>query len=948
MNKTLEQRGGITFFDRIFLRVPLLSPDRYGESCLGDMLADPAFKDALWLASPQFYTELEKQEFDLSKLGERKRLTLLKYINRACFRPTPFGAFASFTLSYWDKQPPSDKGTAAILHLLPSREHELSDLTSRPLTPGLHVMINPVLYHFGQGFRYLFSETDSGKPTFRLNILPDNNVNRHIFRLLNREPQTVGTLAGHIRKKFDFTTADTWDYIEFLISHQVLLTENNRDLITGETGPITGESSFWNQYRQQPWENRPIMTAAAKELEQVLGPHHRKEARNYFYGALERPTLNAGLNEGSQQELGEAIRVMHLLGTATTPTALREFTLEFKRRFDREKVPLLQAIDPDQGIRYGDLFQLPTSSLLLDDLHFPARQAAPTESSWTPIHHLFLKVWINNPQRSPHGPLDITPEILEQLEASQPTGLPFSQAAIFRKTTSGICIENAGGATSTALIGRFSVFSDETAKFCREMAGREAEVNTSVVFAEICQVSDPHIDNINRRSQLYEYIIPLNGYNQAKTESQLLPSDLLLSVYGEELILESRRLRRRVIPRLPTAYNYLHNELPVFRLLCDLQYQGLCSDLSFDLEKLFPGLDFYPRVSYRGVILSAAKWHFRPEEISVLLELPRSLGRLHSFLRNFGLPTQLCTGSGDQLLVFNLANDWEAEFFIKILKPNEKITLREYLAETGVRIGSRTHCAQYIAFFHQNKPVFRQVPLSKMSPKSLRRSFHLGSSWLYLKIYCSPGASDDLLCHIIHPFIHKYRSVIAKWFFIRYEDQGHHLRLRLKGRGTELVSLLPVLGRKLHHGQFAALTREFLSETYQQEIERYGAEHIEQVEDCFHAGSEWVLYALHQMKQDYPGINEELVAFSLVALMARCFFRDGGSEVGFYQFMAERLISSFAGGKMFRVELDKKYRQLSPLIREWLAGGFLDNFAMQAACATLLDITSQLAAATKS
>ena len=80
---------------------------------------------------------------------------------------------------------------------------------------------------------------------------------------------------------------------------------------------------------------------------------------------------------------------------------------------------------------------------------------------------------------------------------------------------------------------------------------------------------------------------------------RIRPDDLVLSVYGEELRLESRSLGCRVIPRLSTAYNYTRNQLAPFRLLCDLQHQGLLSDVTLDLERLFPDQFFYPRVELK-------------------------------------------------------------------------------------------------------------------------------------------------------------------------------------------------------------------------------------------------------------------------------------------------------------------------------------------------------------
>jgi len=72
----------------------------------------------------------------------------------------------------------------------------------------------------------------------------------------------------------------------------------------------------------------------------------------------------------------------------------------------------------------------------------------------------------------------------------------------------------------------------------------------------------------------------------------LLLSDLWVRYENNEIILESKKLGKRVIPRLSSAYNYNHSDLPVFRFLCDLQHQSIQSNLTLNLSSLFPALTF--------------------------------------------------------------------------------------------------------------------------------------------------------------------------------------------------------------------------------------------------------------------------------------------------------------------------------------------------------------------
>jgi hypothetical protein len=68
-------------------------------------LNDDFFLAAIRVATPAFYALLKSRQFQASKLAVKEAHTLQKYINRYCFRPTPFGLFASVTLLEWSNVP---------------------------------------------------------------------------------------------------------------------------------------------------------------------------------------------------------------------------------------------------------------------------------------------------------------------------------------------------------------------------------------------------------------------------------------------------------------------------------------------------------------------------------------------------------------------------------------------------------------------------------------------------------------------------------------------------------------------------------------------------------------------------------------------------------------------------------------------------------------------------
>jgi thiopeptide-type bacteriocin biosynthesis protein len=934
----------VDWAEGVFRRAPLFGPADYAPGAPAAMLADVRFRNALWLASPGFYGELEKLGFDAGRLDARKRLAVLKYMNRACFRPTPFGGFASFALAGWSDAPAgagARGGSAApLLHLLPGRELLERAAAALPPEPAEPLLANPTLYRSGGDFRYLFSgKEDSGKYAFVLNRLRAVPLLRVLLRWLGREVVTLADCCGFLELRSGCTAAEALDYALFLLREQVLLSRRLPGLLEDAAADVAASLApgFWRENRRLVFDGLLSLPALAGALEAALPRELRDAGQGYFYTALERPAGDA-VPASDRPVLAGAFTALRLLAPAPRLKRLEDFVQAFKARYDRGRVPLTEALDPDSGIAYGEAVRDLSPSPLLDGLAFPAAAAARLPQDWSAAHGLFFGLWLRDGRRDRYAPLVVPEEELAVLAGSYvPAAMPPSQAVLYRRSGGKLWVDSIGGASAVSLIGRFSAFSGAVLELARGVAEAEAAANAGVLFAEIGQLSDPHVDNINRRGRIYNYLLPVNSWAEVPQEERLEPNDLLLSVHGQELLLYSRRLGRRVVPRLPTAFNYNHNELPLFRLLCDLQHQGVLSDLPLDLELLFPGLGFYPRVEYNGAVLAAAKWKFGGAELAPLLSARRSLGRLHLFRQEHGLPAVVCLGLGDQQLVFDLAEDAEAHFFLDCLRGMEKVRLQEW-PEAGTE--------QLVACLLKRGRTYAAMPVTAGGRRAgLRRSFAPGSGWLYLKLYCTPRSADELLLGVLAPFVAANRALLGCWFFIRYNEQGYHLRLRFQGEPQVLGGLMAELGRRLAVGHWAPLVQDYQADTYRRELERYGAAQMELAERCFAAGSDWVLAALAGFGGVPGAPGRDVLALALVWLLAGCFLGEGTERGVFFAEMAANFLASHGDDRALKRGMDEKYRSLRPALAGVLSAGFLTELAALPVTAALLCRTGELAAA---
>lgn len=907
------------FLPALFLRAPYYSFARYDLERLPEVLADQVFRNAIWLASPGFYKQLELKNFDFNSLLEKEKNTLVKYYNRMCFRPTPFGSFASFTNLEW-----GSGGTVHLendervrLHLLPD-QGLISRLNARRNDQAGDILLtkNPTLYRLGGEFRFIKSSADhQGRYRFTTDAFKAEPFYQKIIALFKEGYYPVQQLRGWILNYLECTAEEGEEYLKFLLEEQILFGPAVGGIIDWQHKEAAGFNipaldALWRQARCNPIGESGSLSGLSEKMSEQL-PAGSGGPDQLFYAALERPHQSGGPGLDDQHELKLGIKALQLLAIPEKSNALLQFISQFSARFDLEKVPLLRALDPDAGINYHNLMTGMIKNDVLDDIRFPPGTAVQPSYEWTAIHRLLFGIW-RDTDRAYYAPLQLRESDLLELEKRERMPSPPTCAIMYRKTEDGVLIEHAGGVTAASLIGRFSMFSEETLSLARQIAELEQAGHEGLLFADISQLTDQHVDNINRRKMIYAYEIPLNVYSSLAYKAQIRPEDLYLSVHNGELILESKRLNKRVIPRLTTAYNYHHNELAVFRLLCDLQYQGLHAGFSLDLERFFPDLDFYPRVCIGHVILSCARWRFAGPEWQSLLDghEPDYFKSVRAFRTRYHLPQRISMGHGDQQLVFDLGNREEAGFFLRCASGLKMVIIQEYLfPDRSVKTGNRPMAGQYVAFMKHDRRIYAIPPKRSFSHHSRAfRDFHLGSDWLYLKIYCTPESANLILLHTLRPFVLKNQKQIKKWFFIRYNENGYHLRVRLNIDEGNIGHLLAAFNNQLQARGHKRLIKELQGDTYRRELERYGPDLIHLVEQHFEASSGFVLKLLGETGKAPMCLTEYHAGYFSAFHMIYLFFGNTMLMKSFTGNVVELFLLEFKASKELRKDLDSKYR----------------------------------------
>jgi len=124
------------------------------------------------------------------------------------------------------------------------------------------------------------------------------------------------------------------------------------------------------------------------------------------------------------------------------------------------------------------------------------------------------------------------------------------------------------------------------------------------------------------------------------------------------------------------------------------------------------------------------------------------------------------------------------------------------------------------------------------------RTFIPGDSWVYYKIYTGTKTSDIILAEAIKPIVEELtaKGAIDQWFFIRYADPKHHIRVRFHYNDPDAIGIIMrTVYERLYAFAKADLIWKIQVDTYNREIERYGEEHIEMAEQLFSHESDMIV-----------------------------------------------------------------------------------------------------------
>jgi len=934
LRRPLKSIDQLTLFHQKVLTVPF-------EKVLHDWyIDDPLAQESIFVASPALY---ERFQLWLSgeKLSETQKLltTLYKYLIRASTRSTPYGLFSGCVLGEIGNKTGFETAWAENIERHTRIDFECliavkEWLVEQPVVQQqLKLYPNTSLYTVGDNYRYIEESRNEAQRNYFISSIEGNEFLSLIFAHAEKGA-TIQTLTDLLVAN-GIESEEAQDFIGQLISNKIL----NFDLETVITGPdfldvlISRLSSLHDTF-----EFTGRLEAFRLMLRQTEG---RIAMYHKLRGEMEALTLSPPrqdfiqvdtffsytenrLKEDTVQRIQRSLTKLMVLNQQNISPDLDEFRKRFRNRYEDEEVSLVMALDQEIGVGYGAVSSLGASyAPMIDALILPPVGFIPKSGSAGWWQNFVLEKYINTLQNKSQV-LELTDADLAAIADNLPPGRQplahsfYAFGNLLADSPESVdkgefCfnLQACTGPSAVNIISRFYEGSAELHAHLKKCAQEEELHNPDVIFAEIIYCPDSRAGNIMARPSLYQYEIPYMGKSSVGEDFQIPIQDIMVSVRSGLVMLRSKRLNKRIIPRLSNAHNY-QTGLPIYRFLCDLQHQDAHLNIRFDWD-LLKDQNYLPQVRYKNIILSRAGWLLQS---AAFRQLNPDL--LCQKIKGLEIPDQFVIVSGDNELFVDVHIPYSLQLLWQALQKETSVRIREFLLTPEncfLKHDGNKYASEIVIPFINTSiaPIPGRSVKLETAPQ---RRFFVGSEWLYLKIYTGEKSSDTILVQNLYPIIRQLLNdqIIDKFFFIRYQDPDSHLRLRFHSdqHPDFYHHVVRAIEKGLQHNIRIGIVHKIQVDTYQRELERYGMDQIELCETLFHYDSLSVLHFLHQSGEAYDENQRFIFAIRKINKLladAEISFED---RYELLEKLKESFFTEFHGNSTLRKQLGEQYRFFKP------------------------------------
>nr|WP_295933711.1 lantibiotic dehydratase [uncultured Dyadobacter sp.] len=814
----------------------------------------PLFQEALYLASPDLY----RHGIDLSEgrpvTGKHQVLiSIYKYLIRACTRSTPFGLFAGYCqaslaeltqIEFSGRFKKHTTLSGQVLTQIGSiSAQERNESLSQPLS------INSSLYKGAGGYRYAIrdrSQPDAQALAFR--EIEDDPDLKTVLDCC--KPSASWQTIQQTLTSSGVSQQGALDLIQALIKEQVL--------VCGKEQPLSLQAFQSQLLSHAGGSFRPVFESYDRVRQTKADGAQR-------FAPLEKALKDTGITATAPVQIDLQLRTRHcslrsteinriikevgklLVGRPPHDEQLSDFIKKFTARFETRQIPLMQALDPDTGVGFGQTFSLSPEAEIASGLTVKAhgpKSPVSTAPAWIQDAYAHGQLHPGKAYMVSEAELNLAGASSQGTQAegfSILGSIITNSAAGFDSGNYLFELKGIAGPGSAQLMARFADADDDLRQVLRKMVEREQAEHPSVIFAEITYSPSGLQGSVTRRPQLNDYQL---CYLTSGESTSIPLEDIMLAVKGSQIVLYSQKLKARILPRLNSAHNFTQGPA-LYRFLCSVACQQ-APQMFWDGASTshYP---FFPRVQYGRVIISKARWNVSSCWLPEAAKADQAnLNWWKKARKLLGIPRFVSLGENDAQLLIDGDCPVAVAILADALRKKKLLSLTEVPGSPGRGLLSTKNKGyrNEVVIPVLSGPQFPQEQDHPRTTDQTKRFMGSEDGWLFVKIYGSENFLHQLLTSKLIPFVIKLqmKGLLQKWFFIRYKDPDTHIRLRIYSPGMQAFepkitnSLNALLEAELASGAVHRLQ----SQLYERETARYQLMDYAQVETLFFIDSQAV------------------------------------------------------------------------------------------------------------
>jgi lantibiotic biosynthesis protein len=426
-----------------------------------------------------------------------------------------------------------------------------------------------------------------------------------------------------------------------------------------------------------------------------------------------------------------------------------------------------------------------------------------------------------------------------------------------------------------ATFGRFLYLWDEDK--INKVVALAREEQSLYPENELCESlflpENPKVANVSNGLPIRKEQLPLH-YHDLKDFTSL--DDIYIGTTLENIYLYSKKLKKELLftPNVMTNPIFLP---PPLKLLLAFSQNQFFSFNDFTLN-MFKFNTYTPRIKYQNIILSPAKWNFNYDLLSINSNTSSDKVKksLKEALKKYKVPSKIILSQHDNKLLLDVNIEDHFEIILKYFIKTKTLSLTEQiLFENNLFANNEQekYICELVVPFTKND-LFPMKRKSKEYPPTtqinyLQRTSFPGDDWFYANIFLPSEDMNIFITSYLYPYIEflKKNYSIEKWFFIRYIDKTHQLRVRINSNPKTIQQKI---FQDFNHWTKTLIEHEIIEtfnlSPYEAEIERYGGVECKSfIEDFFYVDSELCYKILSIKKLPFP--IEMISCFGIINIL---------------------------------------------------------------------------------